>query len=211
MGSIHDAVVSGINEFLGIQRKQLGDCNIRLVQFDEDRGGFTFDTIVEGQVSSIKDITPSQFSPRGMTPLFDAMGRGIEELGSKLANQREEDRPDNVLVCVVTDGFENASRRFKAEKVKEMVEHQTSKYNWKFTFIGANQDAVLVGKELGISMDSCLTFAANSVATANTFKSFAGYTSAVRSCAFAAYSDADRVSATVDEDGNGINVNSTNQ
>jgi hypothetical protein len=54
---------------------------------------------------------------------------------------------------VMTDGLENASQEFGRIQIKEMIEHQQSKYNWQFTFLGANQDAFAEASSLG--MDAC--------------------------------------------------------
>ena len=65
----------------------------------------------------------------------------------------------------MTDGFENASREFNAAKISEMINHQRNVYKWEFMFIGANQDAVLSAKEIGIPAFAALTYAANEEGT----------------------------------------------
>ena len=65
----------------------------------------------------------------------------------------------------MTDGFENASHEFNAAKISEMTNHQRSVYKWEFMFIGANQDAVLSAREMGIPAAAALTYAANEEGT----------------------------------------------
>ncbi len=110
-------------------------------------------------------MTEATFQPRGSTALFDATGRTINSVGQRLAGVPEEERPDKVLFVIMTDGFENASHEFNASKISEMINHQRNVYNWEFMFIGANQDAVLSAKEIGIPAAAALTYAANAEGT----------------------------------------------
>ena len=73
----------------------------------------------------------------------------------------EEDRPGKVLLVIITDGLENASREFTKDKVREMIAHQQEVYNWDFIFLGANMDAVSEAGHLGINRRTSRTFAHN--------------------------------------------------
>ncbi len=108
-----------------------------------------------------------------MTALYDAVGRTINSVGQKLAALPENERPDQVIFVILTDGFENASREFSAVKISEMIRHQTEKYGWEFVFIGANQDAVLSAQQIGIKAGAALTYAANAKGTEEAFGSVA--------------------------------------
>src|SRR5262249_32111821 len=61
----------------------------------------------------------------------------------------EAKRPSLVAFVVITDGQENSSREYTKAKIKEMIDHQTSVYKWKFTFLGANQDAFAEAGAMG--------------------------------------------------------------
>lgn len=98
------------------------------------------------------------YSTDGCTALYDAVCKGIDELGQKLAAIPEEERPDGVVFAILTDGFENASKDFTAQDVKARIEHQSTKYSWQFQFLAANQDAVTTGTGLGIDAGSCSQF-----------------------------------------------------
>jgi uncharacterized protein YegL len=180
MQSVQSATVAGINEYITIQKNAPGDGHIKVVQFDENEGKFTYDTILDKHLSEATLITPDQFQPRGMTPLFDAMGRTINELGDELRHMSEDERPSRILVCVVTDGENNASKEYRATQIKEMVGHQREKYNWQFTYVGANQDAFLVGDSIGIVADSCMAFTADAGHTMSAFRSMGQYTNRLR-------------------------------
>jgi hypothetical protein len=93
-----------------------------------------------------------------MTALYDALGKTINTVGQELAALDESERPGLVQFVIITDGMENASREFTSDAVKNLITHQTEKYNWDFVFVGSNQDAVLTASTLGISAGSALTY-----------------------------------------------------
>ena len=71
-------------------------------------------------------------------------------MGNAITNlQRYINEDDNVLVTVITDGYENSSMEWSHQQVFQLVEDLTKK-NWLFTYIGANQDAMKVARGMGI-------------------------------------------------------------
>jgi uncharacterized protein YegL len=211
MDRVRQATVTGINEFITMQKNAPGDGHIKVVQFDEDeRGNFSYETVLDKHLSEAATISLDDFTPRGMTPLFDAMARTIDELGAELAALPEEERPNRVVVCIVTDGEENASKTYSrlsggAARVKAMVQHQTTKYNWQFTYVGANQDAILVGESIGIAAAASMSFFATDTNTKSAFRSLSAYTSRLRGVSpqamnKVAYTVEERAAATDEED-----------
>ena len=74
----------------------------------------------------------------------------INHVGQKLAAMPEWERPEKVLFTIITDGYENSSKEFDWPTIKNMIKHQREKYNWVFTFLGANIDTDKVSDDLGI-------------------------------------------------------------
>ena len=62
------------------------------------------------------------------------------------------------MFVIITDGMENASRRYTSEEVKRMIRRQKERYNWEFLFLGANMDAVKEAARFGISSDRAVRF-----------------------------------------------------
>lgn len=87
----------------------------------------------------------------GGTALYDAVGYAIDKLGQKFAAMPEEERPEDVVFVIVTDGQENSSRDFKLEDVRSRIETQTNVYNWRFIFLASNIDVEEVGSSLGVA------------------------------------------------------------
>jgi uncharacterized protein YegL len=134
----------GLNAFVEKQKAEPGEANFTLVQFDNE-----YECVHAG--IPVKDVPELTIVPRGMTALHDALGRAINETGARLAATKEEDRPELVVFVVITDGHENASHEFKGQQIKEMIERQEKDYNWKFTYLGANQDAFATAGGLGVT------------------------------------------------------------
>jgi hypothetical protein len=68
-----------------------------------------------------------------------------------------EHRPHQVLFVIITDGMENASRRFTREQVVQLV-HSRRQMGWEFIFLGANMDAIQVAEGYGFSPDRAQTY-----------------------------------------------------
>jgi hypothetical protein len=161
MESVKSDTIGGFNSFLEGQQKVEGEASLSLVQFDDQ-----YEIVyTDRDINSADCLSQATFQPRGMTALYDAVGRTINSVGQRLAALAEAERPDKVLLVIMTDGFENSSREFNAAKVAEMITHQRSVYKWEFMFIGANQDAVLSAKEIGLPTQAALTYAPNAAGT----------------------------------------------
>jgi Mg-chelatase subunit ChlD len=148
MGSVKDETISGFNYFLKEQKATGDNASFTLVQFDSE----STDVVHEARpLRDVPDLNGDTYEPRGSTPLLDALGETINSTGRTLAAMPEPNRPDKVVFVVITDGEENASHKFKKSQVKEMIDHQTAKYNWQFVYLGANQDAFAEAGAIGIA------------------------------------------------------------
>lgn len=158
MMSLTDDTIGGFNSFIEKQKGEPGEAILTTVLFDDQ-----YEVIHNGvNLKDVRPITKGQYWARGMTAMYDAIGKTINEVGHRLSETPEQYRPGKVIFVITTDGLENASREFTQVKVKEMIQHQTEKYSWDFIFLGANIDSKQQAKNIGISED----YAANYVATA---------------------------------------------
>lgn len=156
MGDIKDDAISGFNCFLREQKAAGDNATLTLVQFDTE----STDVVHESKpILEVPDLNENTFQPRGGTPLLDALGQTIDSTGRALAAIPESTRPDKVVFVVITDGQENSSHRFSKTRIKEMIEHQSSKYNWKFVYLGANQDAFDEAGGVGIGVAQAANYA----------------------------------------------------
>jgi len=170
MNSIKMDTIGGFNTFIDDQKKVDGDCTMTLVQFDSVEAYKVLNDFES--MDKVEKLSTDNFVPRGGTPLRDAVGRGINETGAKLAVMKEEDRPEKVIFVILTDGEENSSTEFTQDsQIEKMITVQEKDFNWKFVFLGANQDAMVVARGMGISSNNTLSFGATVKGTKNAFKS----------------------------------------
>ena len=106
----------------------------------------------------LADVPPLELAPRGSTALLDALGRLIIDAGERLAALPEDQRPGSVIVGVMTDGMENASREWTHPRIKELIEQQTRDYGWQFLYLGADQDAIEEGAKMGFAAGKSMTY-----------------------------------------------------
>ncbi len=159
MQEIRSDAEGGVNAFIEKQAKEPGEATLTLVQFDTQ-----YEFLHQGV--PISQVPKYELVPRGGTALLDAIGRAINETGARLGKQAEEDRPGLVIFVVMTDGQENSSQEFSKSSIREMIHHQQDKYNWHFTFLGADQDAFAEAHAMGIAAAGTANFAKHKVAAA---------------------------------------------
>ena len=159
MAHIADDTAGGWNTLVAEQAKQPGQCQVMLTEFD------SICEIVHELVDA-KDAPSYFLRARGNTALRDAIGKTVTELGQKLAALPEDERPATVIVPILTDGHENASEEWSAKDVKALIEQQTEVYGWIFQFMGANQDAILTAKGIGIRSAHAVTYDTHNVGSA---------------------------------------------
>lgn len=167
MGSIKKSTIDGFNGLLSEQKNLEGDACLTLIQFDNEYQ-MDYNATPIKEVLSLNDKT---YQPRGATALHDAIGKTIKTAGRRFSAMAENDRPAKVLFVIITDGYENASSNYNAKEINDLITHQTEKYNWTFVFMGANQDAILAARDLGVESKQSLTFAANEQGAEEAFQS----------------------------------------
>lgn len=146
MSSIYHPALTGVNETLQTIRSAQGEHKdqqhfVTLVAFDSGHYNRIYAHV---PAEKAIDITKEQYRPGGCTPLYDAMGRGLIELRPDVTKE------DVVLVTVITDGYENASREYNGKAIKALVESLKAE-GWVFTYIGANQDVEAVAASMSIA------------------------------------------------------------
>ena len=151
MNSIVEDTVGGFDAFIAEQRKTPGECRVTLAQFDD-----AYEEVYAAR--PIADVPSLVLQPRGTTALLDSVARIVLDAGTRLAALPEDQRPGTVIVGIMTDGLENASREWTHAQVKELIERQTNDYQWQFLYLGADQDAIEVGMSIGVGAGHAVTY-----------------------------------------------------
>jgi hypothetical protein len=120
----------------------------------------------------ITDELGFEYTPRGNTALYDAIHFGVQQAESALGVLSSLGQaPADIYCIIITDGEENSSRQYTQTQSQELIKHKTEQEQWKFVYLGANQDAFKAGASIGVSAETCLNYAQNSKATPNAFRS----------------------------------------
>jgi uncharacterized protein YegL len=171
MLNLTNDTIGGVNGMLEEQAAQPGELTTAMYTFNH-------------KVKEVKDFTKlsnENYRPAGSTALLDAVCTAIKNEGRRLATKCEDERPDRVVIVIVTDGEENSSTEFKLSDVKDQIELQKTTYQWEFVFLGANINAFQEGNKYGIANHSTYQFTPNANSVNIMYKSLSSSMSSYRS------------------------------
>nr|WP_077620891.1 vWA domain-containing protein [Bacillus sinesaloumensis] len=157
MAGLEADTIGGYNSMLNKQKKAEGEAFVTTVLFNHDYV-LLHDRI---NVKGISPITERDYEVSGTTALLDAIGFAIQKINKVQKYTCKQERAEKVLFVITTDGMENASREFTADKIKKMVQYQKENYDWEFMFLGANIDAVSTAAQFGIEEDFAVDYHAD--------------------------------------------------
>jgi hypothetical protein len=147
MSGLESDTVGGFNSLIKDQKNSEGKAFVTTVLFDTE---FIY-VHDRTDISKVKPLTEKDYVPRGCTALLDAVGMTIQHIAGIHKYARPEDVPSKTIFVITTDGMENASREFRYDTVKKLIEKEQKKYGWEFIFLGANIDAAATAGSMGIA------------------------------------------------------------
>ena len=136
----------GVRALVDEQKALPGRLEVTVARFDDK-----YELVAASQVPDALHANDLSIEPRGMTALYDAVGRTVASVGTELATRPDGERPGRVIVLVATDGLENASREFTADRLRKVIDEQTASYGWEFMFMGTSQEALLQAAAAGFA------------------------------------------------------------
>jgi hypothetical protein len=151
MSTIRDDTIGGFNTFLADQQDEPGRAAVTLYDFNSG-----VEQVYEGKpISKTPELDEETYTPGGQTALHDAIATAVIETDDHIEKLPAAVQPETVIVVVLTDGKENASET-PQERVRELAETYRTEHDWEFLFIGANQDAALTARKMGMNADKSL-------------------------------------------------------
>lgn len=165
MMSISEQAVAGVNETINTIRqsqKEHEDLKQRLtvVSFC----GCSVKTFCyNSPIDEVGTMTMRDYVPCCSTPLYDTMGEALTRMRKEVGGRKDV----AVSITIITDGYENASRKWTGPQIKAMIELLKAD-GWLFAFIGANQDIEEI--KFSLSIDNAMAFKADKEGTAAMFK-----------------------------------------
>ena len=154
MAGLESDTIGGFNAMLEKQKALDGKCLVSTVLFD-DVSEVLHDRIDIGEISKMTD---TDYSVGGCTALIDAVGGAVFHIGNIHKYIRPEDLPEHTMFIITTDGLENASHKYTALQVRQMIEQKKEEYGWEFIFLGADIDAAETAGSLGIDKDRAVNY-----------------------------------------------------
>ena len=156
--------IGGFNSLLEKQKEEEGKCLVSTVLFND-----SLRTLHDRlELKDVPEMTKKDYAAGGCTALMDAIGETIERIDLIHHYARPEDVPAHTMLIIMTDGLENASRRYSAEGVRRTVEAHKEK-GWEIIFIGANIDAVETAGDFGVDADHAVDYVCDEKGTKLSF------------------------------------------
>lgn len=160
MSNLVGDTIGGFNGFIESQKAIEGKATLTTVLFDN-----SWKVLHNGvDLHEVEPMTTSDYVASGMTAMLDAIGETINRVQDR-HDELGEEKPENVLFVITTDGEENSSHKFTKSQIEKMIKHQTNGHGWKFMFLGANMDAVKEAESIGIKKGCSVTYDYSSVGT----------------------------------------------
>ena len=167
--------IGGYNSMIDRQRREEGEALVSLVTFN-DTSTVLCDRI---PIEKVEPLSERQYVAAGCTALIDAIGGAIHHISNVHKYIRNEDVPEHTLFVIITDGMENASRRYSSDQVKKKISEK-EKEGWEFIFLGANIDAVQTASSFGIRRENAVDFICDEVAMPKVMRSVSNAMSSMR-------------------------------
>ena len=151
----------------GLEKDTIGGYNSYISDFKDKNSKITtvlFDNKYEmitkrEDINDVSKLTEDKYFVRGCTALMDAIGNSIQFM--------EKEKAEKVIFIITTDGYENASRKFNKEQIKEMIKGHS---NWEFMYVGADIDSYNEAESIGISRKNTANYKKTGMGTGKMFK-----------------------------------------
>lgn len=147
MESIRNDAIGGYNAWLLGQQKLEGAANLTRTLFDNE-----FITVGPIALAQATPLTTASYVPRGATALNDAIGQALDRL--------EQKNPAKAILAILTDGFENASKKYNKEQIKTRIQSAQER-GWQVLYLSASLEAFADAAQYGVWTVNTMQFSAN--------------------------------------------------
>lgn len=158
MNTIRNQMINSINDLI-MEQKQVKErpTTFTLVKFSDN----VKEIIVNKSLSNVNNVTEYDYTPSGSTALYDAIGKTIE----RFRNEKD------VLMVIVTDGQENASKTYTKNQINKMINEKKTNNNWSYVYLSCDLSTELQGNNIGLNTSA---YASNCQVNKNHYGSFIG-------------------------------------
>lgn len=176
MSGLESDTIGGFNSMIAKQKREEGEVIVSTILFDHEM------LVLHDRLplNAIRELSAKDYIVRGSTALLDAVGSAIDHTIAVRRHTLPAYRAKKTMFVIITDGYENASRKYSYEKVKAMIEKEQNKYGWEFIFLGANIDAAQAARSFGIREDRAVDYHADAMGTRATYDAVCNAVSEMR-------------------------------
>jgi hypothetical protein len=147
MQNLTEDTIGGYNSYIEAQKNSDTGTKLTTILFDDK-----YEILHDGlDINNVPTLTKKEYYARGSTALLDAIGKTINTVTNRLSKLDKGSLPSKVLFVVTTDGYENSSKEYNNNQLKEMIDKHTKDDGWQFIFLGANIDSFSVANSIGIN------------------------------------------------------------
>lgn len=164
MKSLENEVIGSFNHFIETQKKEAGKANVTLVLFD-DQYEVVYNSI---SIKKVPELTSKEYYVRGMTGMYDAIGKAINNCTAK-----------DAMVLIQTDGYENSSKEYTGQQIKTLIKEKEDA-GWDFIFLGADIDVSMEASKFGMSASKSFTYTKSADGMNDAFRAMSNATSSYR-------------------------------
>jgi hypothetical protein len=148
MSSIRDDTIGSFNTFLKDQKELPGKATMSVMLFDDE-----YQMLYDGvNLECVEPLTTKTYVPGGTTALYDAIGIALNKAECRFKHG------NRVLVAIITDGQENASKEYNKCQIMEFIKKCKNKYEWEFLYLSASPSAFSDSESIGIDRNRTYHF-----------------------------------------------------
>jgi uncharacterized protein with von Willebrand factor type A (vWA) domain len=144
MGDLAGDVRGGFNAYLDQLAADGNEYRLTVTMFDTE----FIPHAVDRPLTQVAHLDEHNYNPRGMTALYDAIGKTLGEFQAKHGTVLDNER---AMLVVQTDGHENSSREFTKHNVRKLIDDREATGRWMCIYMGAGPKAWDEGHGLGMS------------------------------------------------------------
>lgn len=167
MSPLVDDTIGGFNTVLDDNKQAEGTADVTLCLFDHE----FIKSVDHVDIQEVAHLDRGTYVPRGMTALLDAVGMTVSEELAHQASLSDDEKPENTIVTIITDGQENASKEWTYQKVKNLLTTVQEEKQWVVSFLGANIDVAKEAESIGIRQGMTASYMADSIGTTAVYSS----------------------------------------
>lgn len=164
------ATIGGINTMLS-ELKQIVDpeleIRVSIKYFDDTETLFLRSIPLE----SVALLDVNTYIPGGQTALLDSLGKTLQYFMEKYL--KDNNAYYSCIIYVATDGIDTSSKTHNKSSIKKMLTSAKENYNIEVIYLGANHDAIIEAKIIGIPEYQAINYSEDKDSTQSVYRAVA--------------------------------------